>query len=75
MPADEKSTGQKRGIWSRRDFFTRLGWGGFSVFSGLTLLGFMRSDFPRVLFKPPSPLRGENEECEELKRDIVESQL
>jgi cytochrome b6-f complex iron-sulfur subunit len=54
MAADEKSTGQKRGIWSRRDFFTRFGWGGFSVFSGLTLLGFMRSAFPRVLFKPPS---------------------
>ncbi len=57
MPADEKSTGQKRGIWSRRDFFTRFGWGGFSVFSGLTLLGFMRSAFPRVLFKPPSTFK------------------
>ncbi|MFQ5853274.1 MAG: ubiquinol-cytochrome c reductase iron-sulfur subunit [Candidatus Binatia bacterium] len=54
MAADEKSTGGKRGIWSRRDFFTRFGWGGFGVFSGLTLLGFIRSAFPRVLFKPPS---------------------
>ncbi len=57
MPADKKSTGEKRGIWSRRDFFTRFGWGGFSVFSGLTLLGFMRSAFPRVLFKPPSTFK------------------
>ena len=44
---------KKRGIWSRRDFFTRLGWGGFGIFGGLTLLGFLRSAFPRVLFQPP----------------------
>jgi cytochrome b6-f complex iron-sulfur subunit len=48
---------KKRGIWSRRDFFTRLGWGGFGVFGGLTLLGFVRSAFPRVLFQPPSTFK------------------
>ncbi len=41
-----------KGIWSRRDFFSRLGWGGFGIFSLLTLLGFVRSAFPRVLFQP-----------------------
>ena len=55
MAADEsKESGQdKRGIWSRRDFFTRLGWGGFGIFTGFGLLGFIRSAFPRVLFQPP----------------------
>ena len=48
---------KKGGIWSRRDFFTRLGWGGFGVFSGLTLLGFLRSAFPRVLFQPPQTFK------------------
>jgi len=47
----------KRGIWSRRDFFTRIGWGGFGIFGGLTLLGFLRSAFPRVLFQPPSTFK------------------
>ena len=48
---------EKRGIWSRRDFFTRLGWGGFGIFGGLSLLGFLRSAFPRVLFSrvPQAP--------------------
>ena len=55
--ADEKTTERKRGIWSRRDFFTRFGWGGIGVFSGLTLMGFMRSAFPRVLFQPPSTFK------------------
>jgi cytochrome b6-f complex iron-sulfur subunit len=45
---------EKKGIWSRRDFFTRLGWGGFGVFGLLGLLGFVRSAFPRVLFQPPT---------------------
>ena len=57
MAAEDKSTKQKRGIWRRRDFFTRFGWGGFGIFSGLTLMGFMRSAFPRVLFKPPSTFK------------------
>jgi cytochrome b6-f complex iron-sulfur subunit len=45
---------EKRGIWSRRDFFTRLGWGGFGVFALLSVVGFVRSAFPRVLFQPPT---------------------
>ncbi|NIO07921.1 MAG: Rieske 2Fe-2S domain-containing protein [Deltaproteobacteria bacterium] len=49
--------GKKRGLWSRRDFFTRFGWGGFGAFTGLTLVGFIRSAFPRVLFKPPSTFK------------------
>ncbi len=48
---------EKRGIWSRRDFFTRFGWGGFGAFTGLTLVGFLRSAFPRVLFSPPSTFK------------------
>lgn len=45
------------GLWSRRDFFGRLSWGGFVAFSGITLLGFVRSAFPRVLFTPPSTFK------------------
>ena len=44
-------------LWSRRDFVGRLGWGGFSVFTGLSLLAFVRSAFPRVLFTPPSSFK------------------
>jgi len=47
----------KRGIWSRRDFFTRLGWSGFGIFTGFSLLGFLRSAFPRVLFQPPATFK------------------
>ena len=50
----ESKQEKKRGIWSRRDFFTRLGWGGFAFFGFSALLGFIRSAFPRVLFEPPS---------------------
>ena len=45
------------GIWSRRDFFTRLGWGAFGVFSLISFLGFIRSAFPRVLFQPPTTFK------------------
>jgi cytochrome b6-f complex iron-sulfur subunit len=55
--AEAKAKEKKRGIWSRRDFFTRFGWGGFGVFSGLTLVGLLRSAFPRVLFQPPSTFK------------------
>jgi len=48
---------QKPGIWSRRDFFSRVGWCGISVFSFLSLVGFLRSAFPRVLFQPPSTFK------------------
>ncbi len=44
-------------LWSRRDVFGRFGWGIFTAFSGLTLLGFLRSAFPRVLFQPPSTFK------------------
>jgi len=44
-------------LWSRRDVFGRFGWGIFTVFSGLGLLGFLRSAFPRVLFQPPSSFK------------------
>jgi cytochrome b6-f complex iron-sulfur subunit len=39
-------------IWSRRDFLGQAAWAGFGLFSGLTLLGFLRTAFPRVLFSP-----------------------
>jgi len=48
---------EERGIWSRRDFFTRLGWGGFTLFGLATLLGFIRSAFPRVRFEPPTKFK------------------
>jgi cytochrome b6-f complex iron-sulfur subunit len=48
---------KRRGIWSRRDFFTRLGWGGFDIFAGLSLIGFIRAAFPRVHFQPPSTFK------------------
>jgi len=44
-------------LWSRRDFFGRLSWGGFGIFTGLSLLAFVRSAFPRVLFTPPSSFK------------------
>src|SRR5215813_13199219 len=48
---------KRRGIWSRRDFLTRVGWAGFGLVSLTALLGFIRSAFPRVLFQPPSILK------------------
>ena len=48
---------QKPGIWSRRDFFSRIGWAGFGVVSFLSLIGFLRSAFPSVLFQPPSTFK------------------
>jgi cytochrome b6-f complex iron-sulfur subunit len=44
-------------LWSRRDFMGRLGWGVFGAFTGITLLGFMRAAFPRVLFQPPTSFK------------------
>ena len=44
---------QRGGLWSRRDFFGRLSWGGFGLVSLVSLLAFVRSAFPRVLFVPP----------------------
>jgi cytochrome b6-f complex iron-sulfur subunit len=44
-------------LWSRRDFMGRLGWGVFGAFTGITLLGFLRAAFPRVLFQPPTTFK------------------
>jgi len=44
-------------LWSRRDVFGRFAWGIFGLFSGITLLGVIRSAFPRVLFQPPSSFK------------------
>ncbi|MGH7961236.1 MAG: ubiquinol-cytochrome c reductase iron-sulfur subunit, partial [Candidatus Binatia bacterium] len=49
----EREKAQRGGLWSRRDFFGRLAWGGFGAFSLVGLLAFVRSAFPRVLFVPP----------------------
>jgi len=53
----QREKAQLGGLWSRRDFFGRLGWTGFGVLSGIGLLGFVRSAFPRVLFTPPSTFK------------------
>src|SRR5438046_4388000 len=53
----ERERTQLGGLWSRRDFFGRLGWGGFGIFSVVTLLAAVRSTFPRVLFTPPSSFK------------------
>src|SRR5437667_4943873 len=50
----EREKARRGGLWSRRDFFGRLGWGGFGVFSVISLLAVVRSAFPRILFTPPS---------------------
>lgn len=48
---------QLGGLWSRRDVFGRFGWAIFGAFSGITLLGVLRSAFPRVLFQPPTSFK------------------
>jgi cytochrome b6-f complex iron-sulfur subunit len=48
---------QPGSLWSRRDVVGRLGWAMFGAFTGITLLGFMRSAFPRVLFQPPTTFK------------------
>jgi len=53
----EREKAQRAGLWSRRDFFGRLSWGGFGVVSLISLLAFVRSAFPRVLFVPPSTFK------------------
>jgi cytochrome b6-f complex iron-sulfur subunit len=44
-------------LWSRRDFFGRLGWMGFGLISLASLLAAMRSAFPRVLFAPDTSFK------------------
>lgn len=53
----ERERTQLGGLWSRRDFFGRLGWGGFGIFSAVSLLAAVRSAFPRVLFTPPATFK------------------
>ncbi len=53
----EREKAQLASLWSRRDFMGRLGWGVFSAFTGITLLGFLRSAFPRILFQPPTSFK------------------
>ena len=53
----EREKAQLGSLWSRRDFMGRLGWGVFGAFTGITLLGFLRSAFPRILFQPPSTFK------------------
>ncbi len=48
---------RRGGLWSRRDFFGRLSWGGFGIVSLVGLLAFVRSAFPRVLFVPPTTFK------------------
>jgi cytochrome b6-f complex iron-sulfur subunit len=52
-----RAQAQQSSLWSRRDFFGRLSWGGFGAFAGVSLLAFVRSAFPRVLFTPPSTFK------------------
>jgi len=54
IPEDPPPRGS---LWSRRDFLGRLNWAAFGAFSTIFLLGFVRSAFPRVLFKPPSTFK------------------
>jgi cytochrome b6-f complex iron-sulfur subunit len=53
----EREKAQLGSLWSRRDFMGRLGWGVFGAFTGITLLGFLRSAFPRILFQPPTTFK------------------
>ncbi|HEV8711825.1 MAG TPA: Rieske 2Fe-2S domain-containing protein [Candidatus Binatia bacterium] len=53
----EREKAQRAGLWSRRDFFGRLSWGGFGVVSLISLLAFVRSAFPRILFVPPTTFK------------------
>src|SRR5258707_12729089 len=53
----ERERARLGGLWSRRDFFGRLGWGGLGGFSTISLLAAVRSAFPRGLFTPPSSFK------------------
>lgn len=48
---------QLPGIWSRRDFFGRVGWAGFGLVSLTAVMAGMRAAFPRVLFKPDTTFK------------------
>jgi cytochrome b6-f complex iron-sulfur subunit len=53
----EREKARRASLWSRRDFFGRLSWGGFGLVSLIGLLSAIRSAFPRVLFTPPSTFK------------------
>lgn len=55
--SDDAQADAQASLWSRRDFFGRLGWAGFGLVSLTTLLAGMRSAFPRVLFKPDTTFK------------------
>ena len=54
---DDAQAGSTASLWSRRDFFGRLGWSGFGFVSLVTVLAGMRTAFPRVLFKPDTTFK------------------
>ena len=54
---DDAQAGSAASLWSRRDFFGRLGWSGFGLVSLVTVLAGMRTAFPRVLFKPDTTFK------------------
>jgi hypothetical protein len=43
-----------QGLWSRREFLARIGWGGLGLFTLMGLIGFVGSVLPRVRFQPSS---------------------
>jgi cytochrome b6-f complex iron-sulfur subunit len=57
LGAADTSAPTTASLWSRRDFFGRLGWGGFTLISLAGLLAAVRSAFPRVLFKPDTTFK------------------
>jgi cytochrome b6-f complex iron-sulfur subunit len=54
---DDAQADSTASLWSRRDFFGRLGWSGFGLVSLVTVLAGMRTAFPRVLFKPDTTFK------------------
>ncbi len=55
--SESAQAGVTASLWSRRDFFGRLGWTGFAIVSLTGLLAGLRSAFPRVLFKPDTSFK------------------
>ena len=53
----QREKAQMASLWSRRDVFGRFAWALFGGFTGISLLAFLRSAFPRVLFQPPTTFK------------------